>query len=69
MSDKLPGSSGSNPITYRDYEVYLNPNWMTSNDRWAYMHKDFDGPEDNRYGYTASEQEAKDEIDERYDDV
>lgn len=69
MSDKLPGSSASNPLIYRDFEIWLNPYWHTEHDRWAYLHISFDGDEDNRYGYASSEQNAKDEIDERFYDV
>lgn len=67
MSDRLPGSSSSNPIEYRGYEIYLNPYWASFHDQWVYVHEDYDGAPDAydyRYGYGVSSDACKKEIDE-----
>lgn len=38
------------------------PNWARF--AWTYQHRDFDGPEDSRYGYAESVEACKAEIDE-----
>ena len=67
MNDKLPGSGSSNPIIYGRWEIYLDHNvpgdpndWRV---QWAYTHRDYDGPEDDRHGNTSSVEAAKAEID------
>lgn len=34
---------------------------------WAYVHKDYDGPEDNRSGHESSPEACKDAIDDHLD--
>jgi hypothetical protein len=49
---------------YHDYEIYLNPDWVTSFDRWVYVHKDYDGDEDSRHGTGFSAEDCKEQIDD-----
>lgn len=63
MSDRIPGSSTSNPILYKDYEISVGPGY-TPDSRWQYAHEDYDGPEDNRCGLGSSIDDCKEQIDE-----
>lgn len=61
----------SDKIFYRGYHIYPNPVNIAASVDWCYAHKDFDGAPDagdNRYGYAASIEACKAEIDERLDD-
>lgn len=60
MNDRIPGSNYYNPIWYKDYRIHLDDNPFG----WAFVHKDYDEPEDKRAGYGKSEQDCKDQIDE-----
>jgi hypothetical protein len=71
MSDRIPGSSSSNPIRYGDWSIYLNDfsahpqAWQVG---WLYVHDDFDGADDandGRCGACASVDACKAEIDDR----
>lgn len=65
MSDRIPGSSWSNPIIYRDWLIYLN-DYVGPGDHlcaFVFTHKDYDGPEDNRHGHAATVEACKREID------
>lgn len=68
MSDRLPGSSSSNPIEYRGkWRICISAYSLHPQFDWEYWHDDYDGAEDandHRYGYAASEQGCKDAIDE-----
>ena len=56
-------------ITYRDFEISYDPPPIPArNCDWSYSHKDFDGPEDNRYGHAPSLEAAKAAIDDWWDD-
>lgn len=59
MSDRIPGSSYSNPVHYRGWRIYIGE-WTP----FEYVHEDYDGPEDNRCGTAKTVEEAKREIDE-----
>lgn len=69
MNDRLPSTTWDNPIWYRKYRIYLNDGPYGPD--YCYCHDDYDGApdaNDNRYGYAASVEAAKAEIDEREDD-
>lgn len=71
MSDRLPGTTWDNPIWYRGFRIYINDQWFSANDAYAYVHDDFDGAPDafdNRYGACATVEECKAEIDDRFFD-
>jgi hypothetical protein len=74
MSDRLPGSSWSNPIRHGEWKIYLN-DYVGPGDHivaWAYVHDDFDGAEDandNRYGYAATVEACKTQIDDHEDEA
>lgn len=72
MSDRLPGSSWSNPIWYRNkWRIYVGEPAYGPQFAYAFTHDDFDGAEDandNRCGHAASIAEAKNTIDEIEDD-
>jgi len=53
-------------MRYRDYEIRHEPNVAGLD--WAFSHVDYDGPEDSRYGYAATLEDAKAHIDERGDE-
>lgn len=63
MSDRLPGSSTSNPIVYKDFEICVGPAY-TRDSQWQFAHVDYDGPEDNRCGLGSSIEDCKEQIDE-----
>lgn len=50
-------------IEYRGYIV--EPHWFFG---WQYVHKDYDGPEDNRAGHENTYEDCLVAIDEREDD-
>lgn len=65
MSDRLPGSCWSNPIWHGRWRIYVSGDGYGP--AFSYSHDDYDGApdaHDNRYGYAASIDEAKAEIDE-----
>jgi hypothetical protein len=56
-------------IKYRGYVIVHDPPPIPNDSfDWRFWHQDYDGPEDGRYGYAASLEEAKRDIDEREDD-
>lgn len=67
MSDRLPGTSWSNPVWHGRWRIYVNPGFGPA---YAYVHDDFDGADDandNRYGSARTVEEAKAAIDEMED--
>jgi hypothetical protein len=63
MSDRLPGSSFSNPITYRGWRIYAHDCGPTPF-HYAFGHDDYEpGTADDRYGHSRTVEEAKREID------
>jgi hypothetical protein len=68
MSDRLPGSSWSNPILYRGYEIALASYSPAARFDWEAVHENYDGDEDSRIVRAASVEACKAEIDERIDE-
>lgn len=60
--------AGVKMLAYGDWYIYPNdppppiPGWQKF--AWAFVHKDYDGPGDNRSGYAESEQACRETIDE-----
>ncbi len=67
MSD-LPGTSHSNPIRYRGYEIALASYSPSSAFDWEAVHENYGGDEDARCIRAASVEACKAEIDERIDE-
>lgn len=70
MNDRLPGTTYTNPIWYKEYRIYLCDRnaYAPSGYNYIYIHDDYDGAKDardNRCGYTKTIEEAKAEIDGR----
>jgi hypothetical protein len=69
MSDKIPGSSWSNPIWYRDdWRIYADD---VSPYPYAFVHDDYDGATDGgdtRYGHGKSVADCETQIDEWIED-
>jgi hypothetical protein len=63
MSDRLPGTSWSNPLKYRQYVIYVEPEEDTHVKVVHYCHEDWRGEGDARCGSANSLEAAKDEID------
>lgn len=66
MSDRLPGSSHSNPIWYGRYRIYTGEPGLHRTLAYAFSHDDFDGADDandSRYGHAPTIEAAKAEID------
>ncbi len=66
MSDRLPGTTWSNPIWHRDYRIYIDDCGGTRRDGFGFAHDDYDGAEDgndDRHGWAPTLVEAKAEID------
>lgn len=66
MSDRLPGSSYSNPIMHRGWRIYLSDLAVVHGYEWDYVHDDYDGADDandHRCGQAHTVEEAKAEID------
>lgn len=75
MNDRVPGSSWSNPILYRGWNISLcscgGADVMGPSHRFEFSHDDYDptpqepgdGPGDHRCGHAASVEAAKREID------
>lgn len=59
MSDRIPGSSYDNPIWYGKWKIYIGSYFP-----YEYIHDDYDGEEDNRFGFCASIEECKQQINE-----
>lgn len=55
---------GSDAEMYKDFVI--SRSWGAPGSIWEYVHKDYDGPEDNRCGHAGSIEEAKTDIDERF---
>lgn len=71
MNDRLTGTTWDNPIWYRGFRIYINDQWFSAHDAYAYVHDDFDGApdaNDNRYGACATVEDCKAEIDDRFFD-
>ena len=70
MSDRIPGSSWSNPIWHGKWRIYVGGEMP--GETYAYTHDDYDGADvdsdtvsrDDRYGYAATVDEAKAKINE-----
>lgn len=63
MSDRIPGSSASNPIHHRDWVIYVSGarDWP---DQFFFAHDDWEPDTiDDRHGYARSVDEAKHAID------
>lgn len=60
-----PDRDATFPVVYRDYEVDHHFVGMG----FQYVHKDYDGPEDNRAGTENSAEDCFRAIDEALDDV
>ena len=75
MTDRIPGSSWSNPIWHGKWRIYVGGEMPGEN--YAFVHDDYDGADvafdvasrDDRYGYARTIEEAKAEIDEREADA
>jgi len=71
MSDIIPGSSQSNPIRYRGWNISLSGNGDPIGEVWEFWSEAFDGAPDSptrgECGTAASEQEAKRKIDDTFD--
>lgn len=68
MSDRLHGSCWSNPIWHGRWRIYVAASYVPY--AYEFVHDDYDGApdaNDNRYGFAASVDEAKSEIDELED--
>lgn len=64
MSDRIPGSSYSNPIWHGRWRIYVADCGPYN---YAYAHDDYDGADDAgdpRQGYAHTVEKAKAEIDE-----
>lgn len=70
MNDRLPGSSWSNPIWYRDkWRIYLGDPEYGHQFTYQYSHDDYDGApdaRDKRAGYAATVEACKRQIDEEF---
>lgn len=67
MSDRIPGSSWTNPIIYRDVWRIIVGDFIG----YDYIHTDYDGApdsNDNRGGNCPTIEACKAEIDERFYD-
>lgn len=53
---------------YRGYEITVGPCY-TPDSRWQFIHKDYDGPEDDRIGLAASIDDCKAEIDCQIEEI
>ena len=65
MSDRIPGSSWSNPIWYKlDWRIYVSDSGIAPNG-YAWAHDDYDGAEDAndiRAGHGSSVEDCKAQI-------
>jgi hypothetical protein len=76
MTDRLPGSSFSNPIKHRGWLIFLDDCAGTYPMGYAFVHEDYDptplyaddGPSDHRHGWARTLDQAKAEIDEQEDE-
>lgn len=68
LSERPAAPWGNETVRYRDYDVFRDDTGAMCGFLWAYTHKDYDGPEDNRGGHCRTFAECLDEIDEAYDD-
>ncbi len=62
MSDRIPGSSWSNPIWHGKWRIYVESSPFGN---WAFCHDDYDGAEDandNRHGWGKSVDDCKEFI-------
>jgi hypothetical protein len=79
MSDRIPGSSWSNPIWYGEYRIYTASADARAFGGYSYefVHDDYDptpnnpgeGPGDHRAGHAKSIDEARREIDDIEEDA
>lgn len=66
MSDRIPGSSWSNPIWHGKWRIYVGDCPFDHPEfNYAYVHDDYDGEGDSRHGYARTVDAAKVEIDEK----
>jgi hypothetical protein len=76
MSDRIPGSSFSNPIKHRGWLIFLDDCAGTQHMGYAFVHEDYDptplyaddGPSDHRHGWARTVEQAKAEIDDHEDE-
>ncbi len=68
MSDRLPGSSESNPIYYRDYVIYLNPQPHGPSEDWMFHPEDMDFDNGEPPRYAPTQQAARCAIDDYLDE-
>ena len=75
MNDRLPGSSQSNPIIYRNYEIALchcgGYDVMGHGYEYCFAHESYDGApdsNDHRNGHAPTVEAAKREIDAQIED-
>lgn len=80
MSDRLPGSSHSNPIQYRGWNIALctcgASDVLGHSHQYEYAHEDYDGAPlesgggagDSRCGHASTVESAKREIDDYEED-
>jgi hypothetical protein len=56
-------------ITYRDFEIsHAPPPGYAPDSDWQWVHKDYDGPEDNRAGHAESLEACKTAVDDWWED-
>lgn len=65
---KLTFNPLSREYAYRDHVIYVAQQNLIPAMQWCWEHKDFDGPEDNRYGYCPTVEDCMAEIDAVHDD-
>ena len=54
---------------YRDFEISRNPySRPPCSVDWQFVHKDYDGPEDRRFGHGPTLDDCKEQIDEMLED-
>ena len=59
----------SGRLAYRDWWIEYDPPPIPSRQcDWAFSHKDYDGPQDQRFGFAPSLEAAMVEIDARIED-
>lgn len=71
MSDRIPGTTWSNPIWHGKWRIYRDDCAGTCREGFAFTHDDYDptpvyaddGPSDYRHGWAPTLVEAKAEID------
>lgn len=52
---------------YKGYVISMAP--LYTRFKWQYVHKEYDGPEDDRLGYCNTIEQCIEEIDEKNEDI